>query len=128
MMLTWGQQLESITDAAVDTAAFGEPVTLADTTQIIALFNPGLTPGWGFGQSIPEALDALPQPSIDLQDAVYQAQAALLQPGLTITHNAIAYRIAEPAEPDGHGLTRLALMPAHDTSAPTATSGDPRWR
>jgi hypothetical protein len=114
--------------ATANMARHGEPVTLADSTEIIALFNPGITPNWGLNQDLGEALNSLPEPSLQLTDSQAALHAAFLTPGLSITHNATVYRIAGPAEPDGHGLTRIPLMPAQDTSAPTATTGAPRWR
>jgi hypothetical protein len=126
-VLTWQRQLESIANAAVDPAAFGEPITLADASVISAVFTLNNPTGWGYGTELTDALEQQPQPTLHLTDADASTHAAQLSVGALITARATTYAIAEPPEPDGHGLTRLALMATQPQDSDPA-AGAQRWR
>lgn len=119
MMLTWGQQLESITDAAVDTAAFGELVTLptGPVTAIVSL--PGLTAevrerGTTRRAQLEIERQVMPEIQLRTDDAEW------LREGEAISVRGTDYRVVS-LTPDGTGLTRVELyLPSAQSTAEQA--------
>lgn len=110
-------------------AVFGEVFTLADASTIKAVFTLNNPEGYGYGVELTDALEQIPQPSLRLLETDATTHAAQLAIGKPVIQNATGttYLIAEPPEPDGHGMTRIALMPEQAQDAdPTAETQ--RWR
>lgn len=127
--MPWLDALAELNAAVLDPEhGVGEYITLADATELQAVFSPGNEPGWAFGAGVTEALDAMPQPAVQVLAADYDANAEQLAVGQALSARGTQYLVAEPGEPDGHGLVRVALMPAQDQDDPTSGAGDWRWR
>jgi len=128
--MTWQAAIADLNTAVLDLEhGFGESFLLADGGQIQAIFTLNNPAGWGAGADLVDALDAAPQPSLQLATAQAISHDSQLGIGAAITRMATAdrYIIAEDPEHDGHGLTRLALTPAQaQDSDPDAE--DQRWR
>lgn len=104
----------------------GEPVTLASAAEVRALFTLNNPPGWGYGTELTDALEAQPQPTIRITDADATTHATQLAVGALLSVRGTTYAVAEPPEPDGHGLTTVHL--AHRQPQDAADSGADEWR
>ncbi|MEA3641293.1 MAG: hypothetical protein VBE63_15315 [Lamprobacter sp.] len=119
--MTWQAAIAALNTAVLDLEhGFGEPLTLADGSQIQGLFTLNNPIGYGYGVELTDALEQQPQPTLRLLEADATTHAAQLATGqpVTITRDdqktgdtkQVTYIIAEPPEPDGHGMSRVALM------------------
>lgn len=120
--MSWADALDDLAGAVTAAAAFGEPVYLGDAlTPCYGLFDPIGQPPAGFGSEVGLVgrLSAQPNPTLALSDR----DAAGASVGLTLSVRGSDYVVTR-LDPDGSGLTRLALMPA---AASGAEAGSP-WR
>ena len=99
-----------IAAAALDPAAFGEPVRLAPGVVVPGIFNPIGQPAGPFiadDIGLVGRVSGQPNPSVTLATA----DAAALVEGDAVTARGVAYLVVR-ADPDGTGLTHVHLMPA----------------
>lgn len=108
-MSGWTDNLAGLSAACLDQAAFGERITLSDSSAIYGIFDlPGPEAGgWGTDVGRLMRLGDQPNPSITISSA----DAATLADGDTLSVRGLTYTITRIHQTDSIDLTRVDLMP-----------------